>query len=205
MRLILGSTSPARLATLRAAGVSPEVIDPGVDESRISAVSAAALTAELALLKGEAVVSKVRADTTERTVVISCDSMLEIEGKVYGKPGTAGAAVVRWLRMRGRQGVLHTGHYVAVFEPDGSFVHQVRVASTVVTFADLTDAEISAYAATGEPAKVAGAFTIDGYGGPFVTRIEGDPHNVVGISLPLVRQMLLDMGVEWPTLWEKRP
>ena len=201
MRLILGSSSPARLATLRNAGVTPEVVSPDVDESRTSALSASALTAELAELKGQAVIAKI-ADTVDGpTAVLACDSMLEIEGKVYGKPGTEQAAVLRWYRMRGRQGVLHTGHYVAVIR-EGIINSNVRVASTVVTFADLTDAEIAAYAATGEPQKVAGAFTIDGVGGPFITHIEGDPHNVVGLSLPLVRQMLLDMGVEWHTLWQ---
>lgn len=201
MRVILGSKSPARLKTLISAGVHPEVIDSEIDESRISAQSAAQLTNTLAQLKGESVLAGIREEIDEPTIVLACDSMLEIEDRIYGKPGTAEAAVLRWHRMRGRQGVLYTGHYVALATPAEPLRKQVRVATTIVTFADLTDAEIEAYAATGEPQKVAGAFTIDGFGGPFITRLEGDPHNVVGISLPLVRQMLLDLGVEWQNLW----
>lgn len=131
--------------------------------------------------------------------------MLEFEGRPHGKPGSAQEAILRWRRMRGQTGVLHTGHHVSVWDAAGNRRRISRVASTTVTFADLTDAEIAAYAATGEPERVAGGFTTDSYGGPFVTRMEGDPHNVVGISLPLVRQMLLDLGVQWHTLWRKVP
>ncbi|GAA2179117.1 Maf family protein [Brooklawnia cerclae] len=203
MRVVLGSSSPARLQTLRQAGLDPEVVVPDVDEQSVHLAGAPELTAELARIKGEAVLQQLRRDgrADEPLVLFSCDSMLEIEGRVHGKPGTPEAAIVRWYRMRGRQGLLFTGHYVAVVRGDGTVGHQVRVAQTGVTFADLTDAEIAAYAATGEPQRVAGGFTIDGFGGPFVTRISGDPHNVVGISLPLVRQMLLDLGVAWHTLW----
>lgn len=174
-----------------------------MDEEAIHLPGAPELTAELARLKGEAVLASLRADgqLDEPLVVLACDSMLEIEGRVHGKPGTQEAAIVRWYRMRGRQGLLYTGHYVALALGPHDVRHQVRVAETGVTFADLTDAEIAAYAATGEPQRVAGGFTIDGYGGAFITRITGDPHNVVGISLPLIRQMLLDLGVAWQTLW----
>ena len=202
--MILGSSSPARLLTLRNAGLDPEVIVPKVDEESVHLPGAPELTAELARLKGEAVLAELRDSgqlDADPLVLIACDSMLEIEGRVHGKPGTPEAAIVRWYRMRGRQGLLYTGHYVAVVTGPDQVAQQVRVAQTGVTFADLTDAEIAAYAATGEPQRVAGGFTIDGYGGPFVTRITGDPHNVVGISLPLVRQMLLDLGVAWQSLW----
>lgn len=202
--MILGSSSPARLLTLRNAGLDPEVIVPKVDEESVHLPGAPELTAELARLKGEAVLAELRDSgqlDADPLVLIACDSMLEIEGRVHGKPGTPEAAIVRWYRMRGRQGLLYTGHYVAVVTGPDQVVQQVRVAQTGVTFADLTDAEIAAYAATGEPQRVAGGFTIDGYGGAFVTRITGDPHNVVGISLPLVRQMLLDLGVAWQSLW----
>lgn len=200
--MILGSSSPARLLTLQRAGIDAEVVVPDVDEESVQLTGAAELTSELARLKGESVAGKLRASGAldEPVVLIACDSVLEIEGRVYGKPGTQEAAIVRWYRMRGRQGLLYTGHYVAVVGPEHT-TQQIRVAQTGVTFADLTDAEIAAYAATGEPQKVAGAFTIDGFGGAFVTRIAGDPHNVVGLSLPLVRQMLLDQGVAWHTLW----
>lgn len=203
--MILGSSSPARLQSLRQAGIDPEVIVPEVDEEAVRLPGAPELTAELARLKGESIIERLRADggLDEPLVLISCDSMLEIEGRVHGKPGTQEAAIVRWYRMRGRQGILHTGHYVALALGPDDIRSQVRVAATGVTFADLTDAEIAAYAATGEPQRVAGGFTIDGFGGPFVTRITGDPHNVVGISLPLVRQMLLDLGVAWHGLWRQ--
>lgn len=204
-RVILASSSPARLQTLRQAGLDPQVIAPEVDEEAEHLSGAPELTTELACRKGEAVLSALRAAgrLDEPLVLLACDSMLDVEGRVYGKPGTQDAAIVRWYRMRGRQGLLHTGHYVAVALSPDDIRHQVRVATTGVTFADLTDAEIAAYAATGEPQRVAGGFTIDGYGGAFITRVTGDPHNVVGISLPLVRQMLLDLGVAWHTLWKQ--
>lgn len=204
MDVILASSSPARLTTLQAAGIDPRVIAPEIDESAIQTDDAATLAGELARTKGEVVEARLLGQgLREPTVLIACDTLLEIEGHTYGKPGSAETAIVRWYRMRGRQGMLHTGHYVALMDPTRSS-HQVRVASTVVHFADLSDAEIAAYAATGEPERVAGGFTIDGFGGAFVTSIEGDPHNVVGISLPLVRQMLLDLGVSWPSLWRQR-
>lgn len=204
-RLVLASSSPARLNSLRAAGLNPEVIAPTVDESSITESDPAELTRTLARLKGEEVLTRVLAeshDFTRPLVLLACDSMLEIEGRVHGKPGTAEAAVVRWYRMRRRQGLFFTGHYAAVVTAPSHVRSQVRVATTTVTFADLTDAEIAAYAATGEPQRVAGAFTIDGFGGAFVTSIQGDPHNVVGLSLPLVRQMLIDMGIGWHQLWD---
>ena len=204
MRVILASSSPARLELLRRAGVHAEVLVSGVDESTVTSLSPAGLTMELARLKAESV--ETRLSTSGPTLIIGCDSMLELEGRVYGKPGSPEAAIARWYRMRGRQGVLHTGHHVIVLKGTERMT-STRVASTTVQFADLSDAEIAAYAATGEPQHVAGGFTIDGYGGPFVTSIHGDPHNVVGLSLPLLRQMLLDLGVGWQTLWtmQRRP
>lgn len=201
--MILGSSSPARLLTLRQAGIDPQVVEPDADEQSVDSPNAPELTAARALLKGESVLAQLRSagELGEPLVLLACDSMLEIEGRIHGKPGTQEAAIVRWYRMRGRQGLLCTGHYVALVAGPNDVRHQVRVAQTGVTFADLTDAEIAAYAATGEPQRVAGGFTIDGFGGAFVTRISGDPHNVVGISLPLVRQMLLDLGVAWHDLW----
>lgn len=201
MQVVLGSSSPARLRTLQAAGIDPVVIEPDIDESQVINPSAADLTAKLAALKGEAVLSKARAhpDLVAPYVIIACDSMLEISGRIFGKPGTPEAAIVRWHRMRGREGLLFTGHYVAVV--DDEVRADVRTACTEVKFADLTEDEILAYAHTSEPERVAGGFTIDGYGGAFVTGIKGDPHNVVGISLPLVRQILVDLTVSWHSLW----
>jgi len=195
-RLTLASQSPARLATLRAAGLDPVVDVSGVDESTAAATAPDALAVELACLKARTV-----AERTPDGLVVGCDSVLDFGGEVLGKPGTAEEARRRWRAMRGGSGVLHTGHCVI----DVSTGRELcRGADTVVHFADITDAEIEAYVATGEPLGVAGAFTIDGLGGAFVTGIEGDPHTVVGISLPLLREMLADLGVLWHDLWTGR-
>jgi len=199
VRLVLASASPARLATLRAAGLHPEVVVSGVDESGVEAGTVSALTGRLAALKAEAVAAALpeRAGTT---VVLGCDSLLELDGAPLGKPGTPERAVERWRAMRGRSGTLHTGHHV-LLRSGGATRTAAAVAATTVHFAELDDAEIEAYVATGEPLQVAGAFTVDGLGGAFVRRIEGDHHNVVGVSLPLLRELLAGLGVSWPTLW----
>ncbi|HET9871196.1 MAG TPA: Maf family protein [Propionibacteriaceae bacterium] len=199
IRLVLASASPARLATLRQAGLNPEQTVSGVDEGAVAAPTAAGLAQALATLKAETVAEQL-APGSALTVVIGCDSVLELDGQVHGKPGTPQTAVERWYRMRGRSGVLHTGHHVMLIDHARRSARS-ETASTVVHFAHLSDAEVEAYVATGEPLQVAGGFTVDGLGGPFVSRIEGDHHNVVGISLPLVRTMLADLGVAWPRLW----
>lgn len=195
-RVILASASPARLATLRAAGLDPEVIVSGVDEDQVESHDAENLAAALAQLKCRAVAAQL--DDPD-ALVIGCDSVLAFENGILGKPEDAREAKARWQRMRGRSGVLHTGHCVRL--GDREFV---ETASTVVHFEDVSDAEIDAYVATGEPLHVAGAFTIDGLGGAFIRGIEGDPHNVVGISLPLLREIVTDLGVTWTDLWVTR-
>jgi septum formation protein len=130
-------------------------------------------------------------------LVLGCDSLLELDGAGLGKPGSAATAAARWQEMRGRTGVLHTGHCLI---DTASGRRRAQLASTVVHFADLSDAEIERYCATGEPAQVAGAFTIDGLGGWFVDRIEGDHHNVVGLSLPLLRHLLHELGLDLANL-----
>ena len=192
MRIILASASPARLTLLRAAGIQPEVIVSGVDEDRITSTDAANLAAALAQLKCRAVANQVEPDS----LVVGCDSVLAFEGEIFGKPAGPVEAAGRWRRMRGHSGVLHTGHCVR-----RSGEEFVETASTIVHFADITDAEIDAYVASDEPLRVAGAFTIDGLGGAFVTGIEGDHHNVVGISLPLLRDLVGDLGIAWTDLW----
>lgn len=192
MRLVLASASPARLETLRRAGLDPEVIVSGVDESVVDSDSAEDLVAALARLKCRAVVPHAGSDA----LVIGCDSVLAHSGSILGKPADAAEATERWRRMRGTSGVLHTGHCLAV-----NGVERLATAATVVHFADVTDDEIDAYVATGEPLHVAGAFTIDGLGGAFIERIEGDHHNVVGISLPLMRALAADLGIAWTSLW----
>jgi septum formation protein len=199
LRLILASASPARLRTLRSAGLDAEVIVSGIDEESIDAPTVTALVAALAQAKAKAVAATLPDDDDE-LIVIGCDSMLELDGRSLGKPRDAAEATARWRAMRGRDAVLHTGHQV-VLRRSGTHTTRTAVASTTVTFAAIDDAEIAAYVATGEPLAVAGAFTIDGLGGAFVTGLAGDPHNVVGISLPLLRKMLAELGVRWTDLW----
>jgi septum formation protein len=191
--LVLASASAARLATLRAAGVDPEVVVSGVDEARVPAGPPATRALQLARLKATTVARR-----RDDAFVLGCDSLLELDGREFGKPVSADSARLRWRAMRGREGVLHTGHWLV----DAHTGRETgRTGSTVVRFADVTDDEIAAYVATGEPLHVAGAFTLDGLGGPFVTGIDGDPHNVVGLSLPLLRELLAELGVPWHRLW----
>lgn len=198
MRVILASKSPARLLELTRAGINAEVIVSDFDESEIDGGDIEELVAKLATAKAQKVWQELA--KTEPMLVIGCDSMLELAGRAYGKPGSAEMAIEYWKRMNGQTGLLHTGHHIRVFDDRGERA-ETRVGTTVVKFADLTVEEITAYALTGEPEKVAGGFTIDSFGAAFVTRVEGDPHNVVGISLPLVRQILADLGVPWHKLW----
>lgn len=197
MRIVLASQSPARLATLLSAGIEPEVVVSGVDEDSVATHNAANLAAALAQMKCRAVAEQI-ADVD--ALIIGCDSVLAFEGEVLGKPIGPVEAAGRWRRMRGKSGVLHTGHCVR--RGDEEFV---ETASTIVHFAKITDDEIDAYVATGEPLHVAGAFTIDGLGGAFIRGIEGDHHNVVGLSLPLLRDLVGDLGIAWPTLWNRLP
>ena len=272
MRLVLASASPARLATLRAAGFAPDVVVSDVDEDAVlltladgarvrdatgagagnpvsvpaSVVPAADQVLALARAKARDVAARIAA-RTEGTggvpgstrgadgragadgvlaggapgdvLVVGCDSMLEMDSPagrvVVGKPGTPQRAVERWRQMRGRSATLHTGHWLVRADPAArtgaarsgaapaaaTRAQVGAVSSTVVHFADLDDAEIEAYVATGEPLHVAGAFTIDGLGGPFVERIEGDHHGVVGLSLPLLRTLAAQVGVRLTDLW----
>lgn len=198
MTFVLASQSPARLATLRKAGLDPQVIVSGVDEDQLAGLPPAELALRLAELKCSAVVE--RETLPADAVVLGCDSVLELDGEALGKPGTADEAMRRWQAMRGRSGVLVTGHALH----DTATGRTVSAtAATTVHFAEVSDAEIAAYVATGEPLHVAGAFTVDGLGGAFVTGIEGCHHNVVGVSLPLVRTLLADLGRSWTDFWAR--
>ena len=208
VRLVLASRSPARLATLRAAGVEPEVRVSGVDEDAVVARYGVDDPSDVALLlaraKAEDVATALADEVGPGALVVGCDSVLDLDGRPFGKPGTAEVARERWLGMRGRTGVLRTGHWLVDardLDDGGTGASIGELSSTLVRFADLDDDEVDAYVATGEPLEVAGAFTVDGLGGAFVEGIDGDHHAVVGIGLPTVRRLLRQVGVPWHTLW----
>lgn len=204
--LVLASASPARRRLLAAAGLEPSVVVSSVDEA---AVTAAALETygelvaeDVALVLARAKAEDV-ADQIDDAIIIGCDSVLDLDGAIHGKPASAAEARSRWRQMRGRSGILHTGHWVVDTRDEaqgGTGATLGATASTTVHFAKLTDDEIEAYVETGEPLRVAGAFTLDGLGGPYVTSIEGDPSNVVGLSLPLLRELLIEVGLAWHDL-----
>jgi len=197
-RLVLASQSPARLGLLRQAGLAPEVVVSGVDEEAMTAPTPAALALALAEAKASVVAAR---PEVGGALVIGCDSVLELDGVAYGKPADAEEAATRWKTMRGRAGILQTGHCVW---DTAAGRHTSAVASTVVRFGEPTDAEITAYVASGEPLHVAGAFTLDGRSAPFLDGIDGDHGNVIGISLPLVRRLLAELGVGITELWAPR-
>ena len=204
--LVLASASPARRKLLAAAGLEPSVVVSEVDEEAVTAAARDSYgelePADVALVLARAKAEDV-AGQIDDALVVGCDSVLELDGEVHGKPASAEVAIERWHRMRGRSGVLHTGHWLVDTREDGEGGTGATLgatASTTVHFAKLTDDEVAAYVATGEPLAVAGAFTLDGLGGPYVTGVEGDPSNVIGLSLPLLRELLAEIGVAWHDL-----
>jgi septum formation protein len=204
VRVVLASASPARLSVLRAAGLDPLVEVADVDEEALLDALPGAPPAEkvthLAGAKATTVARRVGAAHPD-AVVIGCDSMLLVGGELVGKPSGVEQARKRWRAMAGGSGELFTGHTVLRLA-DGEIDRVAEGhATTTVRFADLSDAELEAYLATGEPLAVAGAFTLDGRGGWFVDGIDGDPSNVIGISLPLTRRLLAGVGVGVPELW----
>lgn len=192
--LILASASPARLGLLRQAGLDPQVVVSGVDEDAVTA----ATPGELALVLAEAKARAVAATLTGPALVLGCDSVLELDGTAYGKPADAAEALARWQSMRGRSGVLQTGHCVIDTRTGAA---ASATASTTVRFGTPTDQEIAAYIGTGEPLKVAGAFTLDGRSAPFVDGVDGSHGNVIGLSLPLLRTLLQKLDVRITDLW----
>ncbi|MER7843020.1 nucleoside triphosphate pyrophosphatase [Kitasatospora sp. NPDC096077] len=194
--LVLASASPARLGLLRQAGLDPRVVVSGVDEDAITA----ATPGELALVLAEAKAKAVAAELTGGELVIGCDSVLELDGLALGKPADAAEALARWQSMRGRAGVLRTGHCVI---DTATGRQSSATASTTVRFGTPDDEEVAAYVASGEPLYVAGAFTLDGRSAPFIEGIDGDPGNVIGLSLPLLRRLLADLDLRITDLWTK--
>ncbi|MBC7290604.1 MAG: septum formation inhibitor Maf [Actinotalea sp.] len=216
--LLLASASPARRATLRSAGIEPHVLVSGVDEdavleharARYGGLDPVDAVLVLANAKADDVAARLEAgevppghegELPEDLLVLGCDSLLDLDGEALGKPRDADDAVARWRRMRGRSGLLHTGHWLVDLRPHAPAATLGATSTTVVHFADVSDAEIDAYVATGEPLAVAGAFTVDGRGGAFVRGIEGDHHGVVGLSLPVLRDLLLQLDLSVTDLW----
>ncbi len=211
VNLVLASASPARRKVLQGAGLRPVVQVSHVDEDtlltklRARGADPAAQVLALAQAKARAVAGELETSRCpgEDTLVVGCDSMLEFHGEVLGKPHDPEVALARVRALSGDSGVLHTGHWVMRLRSDAAeAVAEVGCTeSTVVHFADFSEAEARAYVASGEPLEVAGSFTIDGLGGAFISGIEGDPHNVIGISLPLLRKLAGELEIFWPSLW----
>jgi septum formation protein len=199
-RLVLASQSPGRLAVLRNAGVRPEVHVSHVDEEALEAALPDATPADLCLALARAKAEAVAADyvADPEALVIGCDSVFDVDGRAFSKPDSPEQAWERWSQMMGRAGTLRTGHWL-IRAATGQAVG--AVASTVVRMGNPTDDELAAYLATGEPLRVAGGFTLDALGGAFVDGVDGDPSNVVGLSLPTLRRLLLDFDVIWTDLW----
>lgn len=202
--LVLASASPARKALLIAAGIMPHVQVSGVDEPALQAQLSAGgvldptgLCQELAAAKARSTAAEVRSSHPD-ALVVGCDSVLELDGRAWGKPVDGAQVLALWSGMAGRSGMLRTGHHV-VDLITGAEVG--KTASTVVRFGRPDPQELAAYIASGEPLRVAGAFTLDGLGAAFVEGVDGDPSNVVGLSLPTLRELLGRLGVRWTDLW----
>ena len=205
-RLVLASSSPARLALLRSSGIDPEIVLPDADEEALTLAArqenpelrAEQLVGMLAKAKAESVLTNT---STHGALILGGDSALEFQGQILGKPHEPEVAIRRWLDLSGNQGVLHSGHYLIDNRFPTNPVGASMVSSTKVFFSKLSEQEIRDYVATGEPLKVAGAFTIDGLGGAFIDRIEGDSHTVVGLSLKVLRELAAGFGVHYPSFW----
>lgn len=208
-RLVLGSASAGRLKVLRQAGIEPMVVVSGVDEDAVIAAlgpraAPADVVCALARAKAEQVAADLDDSVAADCVVVGCDSMLEVDGKLIGKPGTPDAARTQWDSMAGRSGLLHTGHCIVRLQDGAAVQTELGSTCTTVHFAKLTAVDLDAYIASDEPLHVAGGFTLDGLGGWFIERIEGDPSNVIGLSLPLARRLLERMGLSVSALWTIR-
>ncbi|NHC36926.1 Maf family protein [Scytonema millei] len=194
-QFVLASASPARRRLLQMVGIEPFVRVSNFDESQIQTENATELVETLARCKAEAI-----APQFDSALIVGCDSVLLLNGEIHGKPENIEVAIARWQHMSGQIGELYTGHAI-IDQPQQQIL--VRTQVTRVYFAQMSDRAIRAYVATGEPLKCAGAFALEGRGGLFVDKIEGCHSNVIGLSLPLLRQMLLQLGYEVTDFWDR--
>jgi septum formation protein len=198
VQIILASASTSRLHLLESVGIAPKILVSGVNEeaSELASLSPAELVIALAILKAHTVKEAAPADS----LIIGCDSTFEFEGKSLGKPGSKENAIARCKQLSGKSGYLHTGHCLIDLK---NGIELSERSTAKVQFAQMTDAEITDYVDSGEPLNVAGGFTLDGLSAPFITNIEGDPSGIIGLSLPLLRKMIISLGYSWPDLKNK--
>ena len=198
VQVILASSSTSRLRLLESAGITPKVLISGVDEeaSEFDLLSPAELVIALAILKAHTV----KESAPENSLIIGCDSTFEFNGKSLGKPGNREKAIARCKELSGKSGYLHTGHCLIDLKQE---IELSERSTAKVQFAQMTEAEIIDYVDSGEPLNVAGGFTLDGLSAPFITNIEGDPSGIIGLSLPLLRKMIISLGYSWPELKNK--
>ncbi len=195
VQVILASSSASRLRLLESAGITPKVIVSGVDEesSEFDSLSPSELVIALAILKAHTV----KESAPENSLIIGCDSTFEFNGKSLGKPGNRENAIARCKELSGKSGFLHTGHCLIDLKQG---IELSERSTAKVQFAQMTQVEILDYVDSGEPLNVAGGFTLDGLSAPFITNIEGDPSGIIGLSLPLLRKMIISLGYSWPEL-----
>jgi septum formation protein len=198
VQVILASSSTSRLRLLESAGITPKVLISGVDEeaSEFDLLSPSELVIALAILKAHTV----KESAPENSLIIGCDSTFEFNGKSLGKPGNRENAIARCKELSGNSGYLHTGHCLIDLKQG---IELSERSTAKVQFAQMTEAEIIDYVDSGEPLNVAGGFTLDGLSAPFITNIEGDPSGIIGLSLPLLRKMIISLGYSWPELKNK--
>jgi septum formation protein len=198
VQVILASSSTSRLRLLESAGITPKVLISGVDEeaSEFDLLSPSELVIALAILKAHTV----KEIAPENSLIIGCDSTFEFNGKSLGKPGNRENAIARCKELSGKSGYLHTGHCLIDLKQG---IELSERSTAKVQFAHMTEAEIIDYVDSGEPLNVAGGFTLDGLSAPFITNIEGDPSGIIGLSLPLLRKMIISLGYSWPELKNK--